>query len=109
MSERILNPKEKRLIIEEKGYSGELSTLGKITYFTEYFYGIQLTEQDIKKVVPLDNPKDNPSFKEGYQRAMFLVKQGFTKDDYKKYLENINKEIKPKVDNIQIISSIKHR
>lgn len=109
MPERVLNPKERRLIVEEKGYSGELSTIGKIVYFTEHFYGMQITEEDIKKVIPLDNPKDNKSFKEGYQRAIILVKQGFTKEDYKKYLENINRDIKPKVDNIEVIRSIKHR
>ena len=44
--------KEYRLIVEEKGYSAYLSTVGKIAYFVEVFYGIKLNDKDIKEIIP---------------------------------------------------------
>lgn len=80
--------------IEEKGYSGELSTLGKLSYFSEYFDKVFIENSNIKRIVPIENPRESKSFKEGYQRAKALVERGFTQEHYHIFLESLR--IKPK-------------
>lgn len=90
----------------EKGYSGELAVLGKLAYFMEYFDGEKLEEQDIKIIIPLENPCELPSYKEGYSRAVALVRQGFTKSNYIDFLKNMRKRLK---DKLEIIAETKNK
>jgi len=85
---------------EEKGYSGELSTLGKLSYFTEYFNKISIEEDDIKRIVPIDKPLESKSFKEGYQRGKVLVAQGFTKENYISFLAGLRTKTKAVIEEV---------
>ena len=85
---------------EEKGYSGKLSTIGKLTYFTEYFEGITIEDKDIQSIIPIENPRESKSFKEGYKRGMTLVEQGFTKENYHNFLTSLRTKPKKVIEEI---------
>jgi len=91
------NTKAHRLIVEEKGYSGELSTLGKIDIFEQHFYNKKLNDSIINRVAKIDNPRKSKSFKEGQIKAISLIKQGFGLEEYAIFLKNINKKLKEKL------------
>ena len=103
------NQKEEQLVIKEKGYGGELATLGKIACFLEKIYNLELTEEDIKHIIPLENPTMEESFKEGYKYGLALIANGFNQKNFKDFLEKQSKNTKNKLEKIQIINSAKHR
>lgn len=77
---------------EEKGYSSKLNHMGRIAFFKEYFEGKKLEEQQIPSIGPFDNPKKMTSFQNGYQRAALLVNNGFSYEDYKKYIGELEEK-----------------
>lgn len=87
-----------QLIVDEKGFGGHLSTLGKLAYFKEYFDNEQLEEEIIKIIAPIENPKEQKSFKSGYEMAIALVNGGFGKKEYADFLKNMNKTLKEKLE-----------
>lgn len=95
------NSKSYQLVTEEKGFGGELSTLGKLAYFTEYFDSIKISDQDIQSLIPIENPRETTSFKSGYERGRILVEQGFTKEHYHNFLESLRKKPKEKIEELQ--------
>lgn len=111
MSERILGEFTKQPTVAqlEKGYSGELATIGKLAYFTEHFDGLKIEEQDIETVIPVEKPTKTSSFKSGYERGMYLVKHGFTEEHYHSFLENLRKGAKEKVEKMEISKKIGYR
>lgn len=81
--------KSYQMVDKEKGYGGKLSLLGKLTYFCEWFEDVKITEEDIMSLVPLEKPMDTLSFKDGYNRAVALVKNGFAENDYYVFLNSL--------------------
>ena len=80
------NVKIKSLRFQEKGYSSELQLRGRKSYFEEFFDGISLENQDLPVVGPFQNIRETESFQGGRQRAFFLVNNGFTLEQYQKFL-----------------------
>ena len=70
----------------EKGYSSELNLRGRISAFEEHFEGIPLEEQEHPIVGPIYNILESESFQKGRERGLFLIKNGFTQEQYKKFL-----------------------
>lgn len=99
--------KEYRLIVEEKGCSGELNTIGKIAYFMEIFYGIKLDDKDIKRVLPLEEPTKTISFQSGYKAGKVLVDNGFTKEHYLEFYKNLRVRLKEKLDATEFSKKVK--
>ena len=99
--------KEYRLIIEEKGCSGELHTLGKIAYFIEAFYGITFKDEDIKEVLPVEKPTQTRSYQNGYNMGKVLVENGFTKEHCITFYQNMKAKLKAKFDLIEPTKKIK--
>ena len=71
---------------EEQGYTGQLTELGKLSYFTEHFDMINLKEQNIPQIGPFENPRERKSFKYGYEMGKMLVSRGFSEEHYRKLL-----------------------
>lgn len=86
-----------QLIVDEKGFGGDLSTLGKLAYFKEVFENEGLQDEFINNILPLDNVKEQKSFKSGYEMAIALVKNGFSEEDYIEFLKNIRKQLQSKI------------
>lgn len=86
--EKKLQESEKlhRRTLEEKGYSSELNLRGRKSFFEEYFDGIKLDEQILPKVGIFENIAETESFQTGRQRAMFLIRNGFTLEEYNNFL-----------------------
>ena len=83
--------KEYRLAVIEKGYAGRLTTFGKIVCFSYELDNVEITEDDLREYIPLDNIMEQISFIEGYDRAKKMVELGFNKENYIYFLEhNIN-------------------
>ena len=101
--------KSYQLIIEEQGYSGYLITLGKIDYFEEKFYNEKLSDDVIKSMIPLDNPRKTKSFIYGRKMAIALEKQGFSEKEYSTFLKNLNKSFFRKIEKTEFNETIKHR
>lgn len=99
--------KEYRLIIEEKGCCGELHTLGKIAYFVEEFYGITLEDEDIKDALPVENPTQTKSFQNGYSMGKLLVENGFTKEHYIAFYQNLRQKMKERLEIIETTKKLK--
>lgn len=95
------NEKSYQMITVEKGFSGELSTLGKITCLTEHFDNITLTDEDLKSIVPLENIREKESFKSGYILGKALISKGFTEENYHKFLESLRVKPKEKIEEIR--------
>lgn len=94
-------PRGQTVPYEEKGYSGELSTLGKITCLIEHFDNISLTDEDLRSIVPLENIREKESFKSGYRLGIVLINQGFTEENYHKFIENLRTKPKEKIEEIR--------
>lgn len=95
--------KKARAILEanEKGYTQQLLELGKLCCFVEAFDNIALNEQQISPVGPFENPVECESFKNGYQRGITLVDNGFSEQNYRDFVSHyeqkyINKNSKQK-------------
>lgn len=85
--DKLLKRKERALLIqEEQGYTGQLTELGKLSYFTEYFDMINLVDQNIPQVGPFEDPRERRSFKYGYEMGKMLVGRGFSEEHYHKLL-----------------------
>ena len=96
--DKLLKRKERALLEqEEKGYTGQLTELGRISYFIEYFDMIKLEEQNLPQVGPFENPSEKASFKYGYEMGKILVKSGFSEENYHKLLQDF--EIKYQINN----------
>lgn len=74
--------------IEEKGYTAQLLSLGKICRFVEYFDNISLEEQQITSVGPFEDPKETKSFKNGYKSAQEFINAGLTERNYREFVKN---------------------
>ena len=96
--DKLLKRKERALLIqEEQGYTGQLTELGKLSYFTEYFDMINLVDQNIPQVGPFEDPRERKSFKYGYEMGKMLVIRGFSEEHYRKLL--LDYEIKYQINN----------
>ena len=96
--DKLLKRKERALLIqEEQGYTGQLTELGKLSYFTEYFDMINLVDQNIPQVGPFEDPRERKSFKYGYEMGKMLVNRGFSEEHYRKLL--LDYEIKYQINN----------
>lgn len=95
------------LIVEEKGYSAYLSTIGKIACFAEVFYGIKLNDNDIKEIIPIEEPTKTQSFQDGYDRGKALVDNGFSKEHYLEFYKNIRAKLKEKLDAAEFSKKVK--
>lgn len=67
---------------EEKGFTSQLTQLGKLCCFVEHFDMIGLDEQNIISVGPFEFPRNTKSFERGYILAKGLIKAGFTEQNY---------------------------
>lgn len=76
----------KETSLAEKGYSSELNLRGRISAFEEHFEGIPLEEQELPTVGPIYNILESESFQKGRERGLFLIKNGFTQEQYKNFL-----------------------
>lgn len=101
--------KDYRLVVEEKGYSGYLITLGKIDYFETILYNKKLDNTIINQIVPIENPREKQSFIEGQKIAKKLLDIGFTKAQYAEFLKDLNRRIKAKLEKTTFFQSIGHR
>lgn len=82
------NKKSYRLAVIEKGYAGRLVTFGKIVCFSYELDNVEITEDDLREYIPLDNIMEQVSFVEGYDRAKKMVELGFNKENYIHFLEH---------------------
>lgn len=60
--------------------------LGKIACFREYFDGFSLDNQELPEELKSDS-KAKEYFDKGYERAKMLIAQGFTRENYKSFVE----------------------
>lgn len=79
--------KEEELIKQSaKMESITLKEMGKYSAFKEVFEGIPLEEQDFSYINSNDDIKSNNSFVEGRKFGFVLIKNGFSKENYNKYV-----------------------
>lgn len=83
------NKQRERVIMvqDEKGYTSQLTQLGKLCCFVEKFDMISLEEQNIGSVGPFEDPRITKSFKNGYTMAESLVKAGFNEASYRAFVK----------------------
>ena len=80
--------KNNSVSIEEKGYTAQLTSLGKICRFVEHFDNISLDKQEIMPVGPFINPKETKSFMNGYNSAQDYINAGLTEQNYHEIVKN---------------------
>ena len=80
------NTKNNARAIAEKGYSSELNLRGRKSLFEEYFEGTSLEEQNLPVVGPFENIIETESFQNGRERGAFLIKNGFSQEQYENFL-----------------------
>lgn len=72
--------------LAEKGYSSELNLRGRKSMFEEYFEGTSLEDQNLPQVGPFEDITETESFQSGRERGAFLIKNGFTSEQYETFL-----------------------
>lgn len=82
---------------EEQGYTKQLTDLGKLSYFIEHFDMIRLEDQNLSPVGPFEDPRERTSFKYGHEMAKTLVANGFSENNYLKFLQDY--ELKYQINN----------
>lgn len=90
------------LIQEEKGFTSQLTQLGKLCCYVEHFDMIGLNDQNISSVGPFEDPRKTQSFKNGYDLAGKLIKAGFTEQNYHDFAKCYE-------DTFNIMGKSKHR
>lgn len=66
---------------EETIYGVKLNEMGRQSYYSEYFDGILFENQVFPKIGPFEDPTKTVSFKEGYKRGEFLVRNGIMTEE----------------------------